>query len=69
MLANRNPDIPMYLEKYEQWKKEANEFKKDIKQGKRTEEEFLKWIEETRKNKLYIKILAIGMLKGGFRKC
>lgn len=49
MLANRNPDIPMYLEKYEQWKKEANEFKKDIKQGKRAEEEFKKWIEETRK--------------------
>lgn len=49
MLANRNPDIPMYLEKYEQWKKEANEFKKDIKQGKRTEDEFKKWIVETRK--------------------
>ena len=49
MLANRNPDIPMYLEKYEQWKKEANEFKKDIKRGKRTEDEFKKWIEETRK--------------------
>lgn len=49
MLANRNPDIPMYLEKYEQWKKEANEFKQDIKQGKKTEEEFKKWIEETRK--------------------
>lgn len=31
MLANRNPDIPMYLEKYEKWKNEANEFKKDIK--------------------------------------
>ena len=49
MLANRNPDIPMYLEKYEEWKNEANKFKKDIKQGKRTEEEFKKWIEETRK--------------------
>lgn len=49
MLANRNPDIPMYLEKYEKWKNEANEFKKDIKLGKKTEEEFLKWIEETRK--------------------
>lgn len=49
MLANRNPDIPMYLKKYEQWKKEANKFKKDIKQGLKTEEEFLKWIEETRK--------------------
>ena len=49
MLANRNPDIPMYLEKYEQWKKDANQFKKDIKLGKKTEEEFLKWIKETRK--------------------
>lgn len=50
MLANRNPDIPMYLEKYEQWKKEANQFKKDIKDGKKTEEEFKQWIEETRKS-------------------
>lgn len=49
MLANRNPDIPMYLEKYEKWKNKANEFKKDIKKGLKTEEEFLKWIEETRK--------------------
>lgn len=49
MLANRNPDIPMYLEKYEKWKNEANKFKKDIKQGLRTEEEFKKWIEDTRK--------------------
>lgn len=49
MLANRNPDIPMYLEKYEKWKNEANEFKKDIKLSKKTEEEFKKWIEDTRK--------------------
>lgn len=49
MLANRNPDIPMYLEQYEQWKKEANEFRKKIKNGKSTEEEFKNWIEETRK--------------------
>ena len=50
MLANRNPDIPMYLEKYELWKKEANQFKKDIKNGLKTEEEFKNWIEETRKS-------------------
>lgn len=49
MLANRNPDIHMYLEKYEKWKNEANKFKKDIKQGLKTEEEFKQWIEETRK--------------------
>lgn len=49
MLANRNPDIPMYLEKYENWKKEANKFKDDIKQGLKTQEDFKNWIEETRK--------------------
>ena len=35
MLANRNPDIPMYLEKYEEWKSEANQYKQDIKSGKK----------------------------------
>ena len=49
MLANRNPDIPIYLEKYEKWKKEANKFKKDIREGLRTQEDFKNWIEETRK--------------------
>ena len=49
MLANRNPDIPIYLEKYEKWKNKANEFKKDIKKGLKTEEDFKNWIEETRK--------------------
>ena len=49
MLANRNPDIPMYLEKYEKWKEEANKFKDDIKQGLKTQEDFKNWIEETRK--------------------
>ena len=49
MLANRNPDIPVYLEKYEKWKKEANKFKDDIKQGLKTQEDFKNWIEETRK--------------------
>ena len=49
MLANRNPDIPMYLEKYEKWKEEANKFKKDIRQGLRTQEDFKNWVEETRK--------------------
>lgn len=49
MLANRNPDIPMYLEKYEKWKAEANQFKQDIKSGTKTQEEFKEWIEKTKK--------------------
>ena len=50
MLANRNPDIPMYLEKYEKWKAEANQFKQDIKSGIKTQEEFKEWIENTKKS-------------------
>ena len=50
MLANRNPDIPMYLEKYEKWKAEANQFKQDIKSGTKTQEEFKEWIEKTKKS-------------------
>ena len=49
MSANRNPDIPMYLEKYEAWKSEANQYKKNIKSGKKTEEEFKQWLENTKK--------------------
>lgn len=49
MLANRNPDIPMYLEKYKRWKEEANKFKNDIRQGLKTQEDFKNWIEETKK--------------------
>ena len=50
MLANRNPDIPMYLEKYEKWKTEANQFKQDIKSGTKTQEQFKEWIENTKKS-------------------
>lgn len=50
MLANRNPDIPMYLEKYEKWKSEANQFKENIKSGKKTNEEFKQWLEKTKKS-------------------
>ncbi len=49
MTANRNPDIPLYLEKYEKWKLEANQYKKDIKSGIKTQEQFKEWLEDTRK--------------------
>ena len=50
MLANRNPDISIYSEKYKKWKAEANKFKQDIKKGKKTENEFKEWIEKTKRN-------------------
>lgn len=42
MLANINPNIPMYLEKYEKWKEEANNFKKDIRREIKKQEDFKK---------------------------
>lgn len=46
-LLRRNPDI--YSEEdYENWKKEAQSFIKDIKKGIRTEEEFDKWLDKNK---------------------
>ena len=46
-LLRRNPDI--YSEEdYENWKKEAQSFIKDIKNGIRTEEEFDKWLDKNK---------------------
>ena len=46
MTIKRNPDIPSYKTKYEKWKKEAKQFIKDIKDGKKTYNEFDKWLEK-----------------------
>lgn len=45
MLAKRNPDIPSYKEEYKKWKKDANDFKNDVKNGNKTPEEFEKWLD------------------------
>lgn len=44
MMAKRNPDIPSYKINYEKWKKEAREFIQDIKNEKKTYEEFDEWL-------------------------
>ncbi len=46
MTIKRNPDLPSYKTKYEKWKKEARQFIKDIKNGKKTYNEFDKWLEK-----------------------
>ena len=48
MMAKRNPDIESYKINYEKWKKEANEFMKDIKNGTKTYEEFDKWLDKNK---------------------
>ena len=46
-LLKRNPDI-YSKEDYENWKEAAQNFKKDIKKGIRTEEEFDKWLDKNK---------------------
>ena len=44
MMVKRNPDIEYYKTNYEKWKKEAKQFIKDIKAGKKSYDEFDKWL-------------------------
>lgn len=46
MLVKRNPDIEVYKKDYESWKKEAKKFMNDIRNEKKTYEEFDKWLDE-----------------------
>ena len=45
MAAKRNPDIPNYSDEYEAWKKKAKKFMNDIRDGRKTYEEFEQWLE------------------------
>lgn len=46
MLVKRNPDIEVYKTDYENWKKEAKKFMNDIRNEKKTYEDFDKWLDE-----------------------
>ncbi|MCI8587098.1 MAG: hypothetical protein HFJ49_00615, partial [Clostridia bacterium] len=48
MLVKRNPDIEVYKKDYENWKKEAKKFMDDIRNEKKTYEEFDKWLDENK---------------------
>ena len=45
MAVKRNPDIEYYKTNYEKWKKEAKKFINDIKNGKKTYDEFDEWLD------------------------
>ncbi|MCI8412191.1 MAG: hypothetical protein HFJ40_07210, partial [Clostridia bacterium] len=45
MLVKRNPDIEVYKKDYENWKKEAKKFMDDIRNDKKTYEDFDKWLD------------------------
>lgn len=48
MLVKRNPDIEVYKKDYENWKKEARKFMDDIRNEKKTYEDFDKWLDENK---------------------
>lgn len=45
MLVKRNPDIKSYKTEYENWKKEAQEYRDKLKKEEITNEEFEKWLD------------------------
>lgn len=48
MLMKRNPDIIKYVDDYENYKKETQKFQEDIKNGKKTYEDFNKWLDKNK---------------------
>ena len=49
MLVKRNPDIEVYKKDYENWKKQAKKFMDDIRNEKKTYEDFDKWLDSNKK--------------------
>lgn len=49
--AKRNPNNPQFKQNYDNFRSNANEWKKAVKEGKKTEEEFMYWLQEFRNKK------------------
>lgn len=68
MLVKRNPDIESYKLDYENWKKEAQEYRVKLKKDLITNEEFEKWLDNNLKKSkvrtfLYFAFLFISIHK------
>lgn len=48
MNVKRNPDIASYKKRYEEWKKTAKQFIKDIQAGVKTYDEFNRWLDKNK---------------------
>lgn len=46
MKAKRYPDIPEYLQKFEEFKERANELKRKVKNNEISESEYLEWLKQ-----------------------
>lgn len=49
--AKRNPDNPQHKKNYDNFRKEANTWKQAVKEGTKTESEFMSWLQTFRKKK------------------
>ena len=49
MRIRRNPDVLSYRESFEKWKIDAARWKKDLKKGRRTSEEFIQWLYDSKR--------------------
>lgn len=49
MKAKRNPNNPQLKQNFDNFRTDANEWKKAVKEGTKTEEEFMYWLQEFRK--------------------
>ena len=49
MKAKRNPNNTQLKENFDNFRTKANEWKKSIKDGTKTEEEFMYWLQDFRK--------------------
>lgn len=52
MLSRRNPDIIEYKEAFEQFKIQSKQWKTDVKNGIKTETEFLEWLKMVKEKKV-----------------
>lgn len=50
MRVRRNPEYEDHKDYFEKWKKDVTKWKKDIKKGKKTTEEFVQWLNWSKKN-------------------
>ncbi len=51
-LANRHPDILSYLQSFENYKIQAKQWKQDVKEGKKTETEYIEWLKAVKEKKV-----------------
>jgi hypothetical protein len=49
MRVRRNPDVEIYKENFEKWKSDVAKWKTGIKRGNKTSEDFIQWLNDSKK--------------------